>query len=580
VTTRRTAWRGALVGAAAAACLTACVQVPSAGPVVETKESVQPTPNQNPDNNPPPPQPGMTPTQIVNGFLEAMTATPLQTSTAQLFLTTTGRTLWEPQQSVVSYAALRPPPRGRTTVQVRLRGADRVGAGGQWMGRLGPAASQMSFPMRREDGQWRIAAAPNALLVPRTFYDQAFQDASLYFFDPSARILVPEVVHMPQGQQLATALVQALVLGPQPSLAGVVRTFIPPGLTVNPVVVTSGVADVTLRGPGTGPTSSRTTKLMLTQLAWTLRQDPSVRAFTVNIGGRQVTDAAGSSTFRVDNLSQRYDPSVPRGSSQLYALRRGRLVSGSTTQLTPVAGPFGTTDQGIGKFAVSLHDSLVAGTTSNALLVGPVRGAAKPTPVLTGTGLLRPAWDFSGRLWEVQNAGSGGAVVLYIARGRSHEVHVSGVTGQDVRRFLVSRDASRLVAVVHGAARDRLVVSRLRYDVHGHRVSGTRARALRWSAGTSTRIRDIGWWTSPTRIAVLDQVSDAQAEVRTLAVDGSTAPIEAPPIVIPGRAFSLVTSPTEQTPFAVQHGALFNLTQADTNSLQPVPGLHYFSYAG
>jgi hypothetical protein len=79
---------------------------------------------------------------------------------------------------------------------------------------------------------------------------------------------------------------------------------------------------------------------------------------------------------------------------------------------------------------------------------------------------------------------------------------------------------------------------------------------------------------------VLDQVSDAQAEVRTLAVDGSTAPVEAPPIVIPGRAFSLVTSPTEQTPFVVQPGALFNLAQADTNSLQPVAGLHYFSYAG
>ena len=187
-----------------------------------------------------------------------------------------------------------------------------------------------------------------------------------------------------------------------------------------------------------------------------------------------------------------------------------------------MAGPFGTADQGIGKFAVSLHDSLVAGTTPNALLVGPVRGAAKPTPVLSGTGLLRPAWDFAGRLWEVENTRSGGAVVLYVAHGHSHEVHVPGVTGQDVRRFLVSRDASRLVAVVHGAARDRLVVSRLRYDVNGRHVSGTRARGLRWSAGTSTRIRDIGWWTSPTRIAVLDQVSDAQAEVRTLAVDGST----------------------------------------------------------
>ena len=136
MTRRRTPWRGALVAAAAASCLTACVQVPSAGPVVETTESVQPTPIENPDNNPPPPQPGMTPTEIVSGFFEAMTATPLQTSTAQLFLTSTGRSLWKPQQSVVAYGSLRSAARGGRRCTVRLRGADRVGAGGQWLGSL------------------------------------------------------------------------------------------------------------------------------------------------------------------------------------------------------------------------------------------------------------------------------------------------------------------------------------------------------------------------------------------------------------------------------------------------------------
>ena len=55
-----------------------------------------------------------------------------------------------------------------------------------------------------------------------TFYEQPFQDASLYFFDPTGRILVPEPVHVPQGQQLTTALVHGLLLGPRPSLAGVV----------------------------------------------------------------------------------------------------------------------------------------------------------------------------------------------------------------------------------------------------------------------------------------------------------------------------------------------------------------------
>ena len=59
-----------------------------------------------------------------------------------------------------------------------------------------------------------------------------------------------------------------------------------------------------------------------------------------------------------------------------------------------------------------------------------MRGTPGPHPVLSGTGLLRPAWDFAGQLWEVENTRSEGAVVVYIAHGRSHEVHVPGLTGR------------------------------------------------------------------------------------------------------------------------------------------------------
>ena len=271
-----------------------------------------------------------------------------------------------------------------------------MGPAGHWVGRLSATASQLSFPMRVEDGEWRIARAPNALLVPVDFYDQTFQDASLYFFDPTARILVPEVVHVPQGQQLTTSLTQALVRGPRATLDGVVRSFVPPGLSASPVVVRDGVADVTLVGRDPGVMSRRTTRLMVTQLAWTLRQDPSVKAFSVSVAGRPVTDASGSSTFRVDAPDiARYDPARPQASSQLYALRRGRLVSGQADRLTPVGGPFGSSSLGGSAFAVSLDDGTVASATPTSLLVGPVRGPARPTQVLTGPGVVRPAWTSS-----------------------------------------------------------------------------------------------------------------------------------------------------------------------------------------
>ncbi len=584
MTVRRRLTRAAasVATAAAVACLTACVQIPDHGAVVEVKEGPPAPPEEVPDFNPRPPQPGASPSAIVGGFLEAMEATPVQTNKALLFLTKEGQAVWSPQRAVVAYVG-HAPPSGHDTVTVRLHGADRVGAGGQWLGRLAPEAEKVTFPMRKEDGQWRIARAPNALIVTRTYYEQAYQDASLYFFDPSGRILVPEVVHVPQGQQLATSLVRDLLLGPRRTQAGVERSFIPPGLTVGLSVVVSarGVASITLRGPDPAPLTRKATRLMLAQLAWTLRQDPTIKSFDVSIDGIQLSDASGSSTFKVVGGGfDRYDPADAKASQQIYALRGGRLVSGQLNKPTPNTGPFGVARQGIGAFAVSLDDTYVAATTRTSLLVGPVLGNRSPVAVLTGPGLLRPSWDFARRLWDVQNL-PGGADVLYVVRDHRHQLRVPGVTGHDVRRFLISRDGSRLVAVVHGATADHLVVSRLRYDTAGRPVSATRAHRLPWSVRHGSRIRDIGW-TSPTRVAVLEQLTRAQADVRILNVDGSTSPSEASPRPVSGPVSGLATSPVgTQHPYAVQQHGLFDLAEADVNVSQVLTlRLRHLTYAG
>ena len=580
---RRTSWATGAVVVAAGACLTACVQVPDAGPVVQAREPVQTAPIDNPYNNPPPPTSGASPSRIVTGFLDAMTATPLQTRVARKYLTSAGQSVWEPEQGVVAYSGLRL-PHGTTTVRTRLRGADRIGPAGQWLGPVSRAASRLTFPMRKENGEWRIASAPNALLVPRTFYEQSFQDASLYFFDPTGRILVPEVVHMPQGQQLITALVHALLLGPRPSLTGVVRTFVPPGLDVDPLVVRNGTAGVILSGQDPGLLSPTTTRLMLSQLAWTLRQDPSVSTFTLTIAGRTITDSTGASKFSVNGSAfNDYDPAAARASSQVYALRRGRLVSGPVTKLTSVNGPFGTKRTGIGPFAVSLDSTQLAGVTTTSLLVGGiVLGSSEPETVVDGPGLLRPSWDFAHRLWEIRNDPEQGAAVLYVVKGNQHTLRVRGITGEDVRRFIVSRDGSRIIAVLRGAERDHIVASRIRYDASGRAIGASRAKPIQWVSSGTTRIRDIGW-TSPTTIAVLDQLSVSQAEVRILNVDGSTRADQASPTLISGRVRALVGSP-DQPPFAVLPTGLQALSQGESqiapNRQIPTEDLHHLTYAG
>jgi hypothetical protein len=545
-------------------------------------------------SNPKPPQKGDSQSDIVTGFLVAMTATPLRITTAQKFLTKQASAQWEPQ-GVLTYNdhTLAQPVQHHHVVVVRLQGADEVGSRGQWQGAPSPDAHRLVFPMVRENNEWRIAQAPNALVIPKTFYDQQYQEAEIYFFDPSGRILVPQPVHVPQGvqvAQLASSLVRALARGPGRSSTGVLRSFVPPGLTpaISVPVGSQGVADVSLNGPDPGPLSRKTTRLVLAQLSWTLRQDTSITSFRLSIAGHQITDSTGAATFTLGiGHKDPYDPAVSLSSGLFYALRSGRLVSGQINQPTPVGGPFGTARLGIGPFAVRLDGNVVAGVTSSALLLGPVQEEHPAVPVLTLPHLLRPAWDFAGRLWDVQNA-PGGATVLYVQHGRHHRVRVPGVSGQDVRRFLVSRDGSRLVAVIHGARSDRLVVSRLRYDADDHPVRGTRARRIPWLSSGTTRIRDIGW-TSPTTIEVLDRLSHSQAEARILNVDGSTSIDETSPIAIAGTAIGLATSPvgtlTPPTPYAVLSHSLFDLAQDDvarTASSQTIdtPGLRHITYAG
>ncbi len=591
-----------LLALTSALLVSSCVQLPTAGPVVVEKAAGQGTQVAGPFTHPPPPQQGDSPQEIVKGFLNAMTATPIQLDVAKKFLTRQAQGDWRPQaRTLVSGAA---PVSGGLQVTMRLRGAHALGPRGDWEGRLDADESTMVLPMRPEaPGRWRIARAPDAFMVPELWYQQHFQDATLYFFDPTGRILVPEPVHLPEGDTLPTLLVRALLMGPQSSLSQVARSFIPPDLSIQVSVTVSaqGVAQVILRGPDPGPLPRKTTELMLAQLAWTLRQDPSVRAFQVTIAGRRITDASGLSTFLVSGY-RRYDPTDSGASAQLYALRAGRLVSGPASGPTAVDGPFGAAAVGIGPFAVSLDDTRIAGVTPYRLLMGPVRIGAGVREVYEGKGpLLRPSWDFAGRLWDIERSPRG-ARVLVVTGGEAHRVRIPGVTGELVKGFMVSRDGSRLVAVVRGQSSDRLVVSRIRYDAQGRALGGIDFRRLPWQAGGSPRITDIGWG-SPTTVYVLHQLTHQYAEVRQIAVDGSTTQSEASTATIDlarqqgvagtgniqGLVKGLVTSPVTtpitspgdaQTSFAILRRSLVDLDQSAGTPPVPYRGLRHITYAG
>jgi hypothetical protein len=322
----------------AAAVLSGCVSLPESGPVYDAGGTGTSADEVGARYVPPPPRPGAPPAEIVNGFLDAMTATPLQTTGARQYLTRDAGAQWEPERQTIVYGEATD-PRGQTQVSLRLDDAFRLDARGAFVGPLRRTERAVTFRMDLEEGEWRIAEAPDALVVPQSWTDDHFRSVDVFYVDPTARILVPEPVLVPRGDQFATALMDSLLTGPGPTLAQVSRNFLPSRLTLGLSVPVDeeGIADVAFQGDASGM-SDQETELAAVQIAWTLRQDPAITAIRLTADGEALPGL--SREVRVDEGAE-YDPADFSASTNLFALRDGRLVSGSVEALAPVAGEAG-----------------------------------------------------------------------------------------------------------------------------------------------------------------------------------------------------------------------------------------------
>ncbi|QBR91963.1 LpqB family beta-propeller domain-containing protein [Nocardioides euryhalodurans] len=561
---------------------TGCLGIPVEGPVVETETEVDPNEQLGYYNDPRPPAPGELPEDIVKGFLDALTAIPVQTNTAEQFLTREEAASWRPQRRTITYADASV-PEGSNRITVELGGANQVDSGGTWRGPLPADERQLTFTMQREEGEWRIADAPDALVVPESWFSQAFRRVSLYYLDPSAQIMVPEPVFLPRGDQLATALVTRLIQGPSRRLRRVERSFVPEGLDVELGVTVSdeGVADIRLTGGAPMP-AERDASLMVAQLAWTLSQDTTITGMRITIDGEPLILSEGSPEFEMDR-GRFYDPTGVQATSLLFALREGRLLVGEADELLPATGPMGTETQGVSSIGVDLPGTTVAGVTEagDRILLTDVRDAEAGVAevVSDGTRLLAPAWDFADRMW-VTDRPDGGAVLSVRSGGRLRPVTIRGISGRDVSQLLVSRDGSRVVAVVDQRNNDRIVVSRVEYDERGRVLGGTPAREIAWADQTRISVLDIGW-SSPTSLTVLHRLGGDLSQVRTLLVDGAPAGSTAIALTLQGVARDLASSPRATDPVLVRTRAgLLDVLDSSATEISGTEGLRSVTYVG
>jgi hypothetical protein len=562
---------------------TACVGLPDDGPVEEVQTSGSGTRVGAMAINPRGPQPGQSPSAVVKGFLDAMLATPIRDDVARQFLAEQSRDVWDPRATIVYDTASlpRPSPQAGNLVDVTLTGADRIDERGSWQG---AAPDDLSFSVIEENGEFRIADPQNALIVPQRWYAQRFRQVSLFFFDPTSQVLVPDPVFVPRAADLASTLVQRLIAGPAPELRDYARNALPAGADpeISVPVSSDGVAEVDLEGDVTVP-SLTDRGLLVAQLAWTLRQDSSVERLSVRVDGERVTPP-GQPEVSV-SAGEAFAPFVATANRLLFGLADGLMVTGSAQDLTAVSGPFGQFDFGLRSVTPDLNASRAAGVSSDgsAMYVAPVRVSAEGAevePVVTGaTDLLVPAWDFSNRLWMVDRRPDG-AVVTYLREGRTAEIEIVGITGEDVKSFLVSRDGSRFVAVLRGDNEDAIVVSRLLHDADGRVVDALEARQVDVEGGLGLRIRDITW-LSPTSIVVLHRIGQRLFLVRSTSVDGAPADVDDLSLTIDERVLGLAGTPDPaQSTYAIVRGGLIDVSGPSGGDLDVAPGITSLGYVG
>ncbi|HSE09413.1 MAG TPA: LpqB family beta-propeller domain-containing protein [Nocardioidaceae bacterium] len=539
---------------AAAALLGGCVSLPETGTVNTRPGEEQVDQGVGSfDYTPPGPRPGSPPQTIVEDFLLAMQASPQSTTVARKFLTDEARAGWFPEKTTLVYGS-KVITGGRQTFQVSLETTVQLDDRGTWLGEVGGEDGvDYTLELVRERGEWRIANPPDALIITRSHFETRYQQYFVYFFDPTAQVLVPEPTYQPRGEQAATLLVRRLLRGPHPRLEGVVRSFIPGGTeyVLSVPVSPQGVAEVELNDQllSLDPDSRQ---LALAQLAWTLRQVQGLESMRITVEGSPL-DIPGSGSPQSVSSWAEFDPSIHWASQELFGIRDGQIVALAQGS-DDVVGRFGGQEYALRDIAADLAGERVAAVSEDGttVILAP-RGRSPADPpsadatrvvYAKGTDVLQPSWDVFGEVWVMDRTRRGASVGV-VREGAVTFVEAPGLQGKDVSSFVVSRDGTRLVAVVEERSGDRLMIARVVRGKNGRVQRLTRAVDLPLAQGGVDEIRDLAWRT-PGSLAVLTGPTPESSQVLLALVDGSTAlaDVDTTAELFRRRAVRLVASPT------------------------------------
>jgi hypothetical protein len=503
------------------ALLAGCAAIPTSGPVEQGRELGADKDTQ-PRNIGFAPVRGAAPDAVVRGFLRAMSDFIDDHAVARRFLTGPASRGWQPLSGTTVYDR-----RPGLTVETRADGVvafaatevARIDADGHYHRVPGRSVVRRTFRMARVSGQWRIAEAPEGLLLSTSDVDVAYQRVNLYFLAPTATLVVPDPVLLPNLPGLPTKIVARLLRGPTTDLRGAVNTAFPSGtgLEVSAVPVRDGLATVSLNAAALQANSDERTG-MSAQLVWTLKQLSGIQRIRILADGDDLVTTGVPSEQPISAWAG-FDPDAVVPDVGFLFSRDGRLLRAQGRTVRANLGVASEPGADLRLPVQSLDRRQLAAVTADRtrLVTVPQNGLTAPV-VSPAMGLLSsPSWDRGGDLWVVDQLA--GRLLLKADVGAAlTTVTVPNPVAGKLTAARVSRDGSRIALVSGIGETARLHVGSVVRDPGG---------AVEGVAGVATPrfdltdVRSVAW-NDAGRVTALARYQDGPLAPVLVDVDGFT----------------------------------------------------------
>ncbi len=506
----------AVVVAMTLLALAACASIPDSGPVRQGAPVAQVNDPLDLDFNPSPPEKGASQQRIVQGFIDAASSPKNNFKIAREYLTTAMAANWNPDESVtVDDGRNRTYDDQGTLWRVDVTPVANVDSVGSYHPVASTAPVGLNYQLVKENGEWRISVAPNGVVIDDPTFRAVYAQQNLYFYSPGNTYLVPDARWFPaRVASAATRVASSVLAGPAPWLNGAVTTSFPKGtqLAVPSVTTDGGVAHVDLSSE-----AGQADPAQLQRMQYQLEQSLGSLAQSVQLsieGNVQQVPSLSADAAPIRN---------PAVDSRAFVYRGDAFgpVNGDT-----VTGLSGLSDKvaALRPTAITLNASRDQAAVLSQAGVYSVRKNGDPVRVDARPGLIGPSLDPEGWVWSVPGGSPGAVQVAGANGGDAHELVANWPDATGILSLAVSRDGTRLAALLRTTGGYALMASGIVRAANGAPNGLTEPVEI---AVPSSGARSAAW-TSDLTIAVLSTTSGEATGIAQQTVGGSQTSTSGP----------------------------------------------------